>query len=152
MSRIWKPTPISPSWLPKPKEAISESNFVVGLEYLTRGASWGAVNDNDFEACLADIVKPRVNDFKMYVPPQKHILNCTACGIEVKKLGLLGLCKECTPVGCLGGCGFNIHTAPPPKFSEEERKYCCAWCHKQTNDPKKRGKHHGQSCQGVLSA
>ena len=146
---IWKAPPISPSWLPKPKFRSTDANFVVGLQLLIQGASWGAVNDNDFEGCLADIAKPRINDFKMYTPPQKHVLNCSGCGIEVNKLGMRGLCKDCTPVGCLGGCGLNVHSNPPPKFSEEERKYCCGWCHKQAADPKKRGKHHGENCQKI---
>ena len=133
----------------KTKTPIHDTNFDIGLQFLSRGASWGAVNDNDFEQCLADIAKPRINTFKMYVPPQKHLLICSGCGIEVGKLGILGLCKDCTPVGCLGGCGLRIHSDPPPKFSEDERKYCCGWCHKQAADPKKRGKHHGQNCQNV---
>lgn len=149
MSKIWKPTPISPSWLPKPKSKSSSFALDIGSVFLEKGASWGAVNDDDFEQCLVDIAKPRVNNFKMYVPPQKHVLNCSGCGIEVNKLGLLGLCPSCTPVGCIGGCGFQIHSDPPARFTENDRKFCCGWCNKQSSDPKKRGKHHGENCQKV---
>jgi len=45
-------------------------------------------------------------------------------------------------VGCrTGGCGFRVHSAPPPHFGAADRPYCCAACRKTG------GKSHGGHCE-----
>ena len=41
-------------------------------------------------------------------------------------------------------CDYQVHSNPPPHFTEQQRKHCCGWC--QTS----LGRGHGPHCQRCL--
>jgi hypothetical protein len=41
-------------------------------------------------------------------------------------------------------CEYQVHSNPPPHFTEQQRKHCCGWC--QTS----LGRGHGPHCQRCL--
>ncbi len=109
-------------------------NYKTSGSLLARGARWGDIECLDVEDILLDLQKRSV---EIAISKANSNMFRAARAAKVKVV------RKHKPVQkpCIGCKKFTIHSNPPSHFTEEDKKYCCAYCNVTG------GKKHGGSCE-----